>query len=207
LTKGEIVVTETDATLPLLDVIARRFSSRAFASTPLSHAVIETLLEAARWAPSYGNRQPSRFVVVRDPEVLRAVHEALTRGNAYAKVAPVLIAVCGNPEDGQIVTGREYYLMDAGLALENLLLQAVTLGLHAHPMGGFDEQVVRDALGVPAQLRVLALVAVGYPGNVADLDERTRERELRPRSRKDLDEIRAYDRWVPSFETDDASSA
>jgi nitroreductase len=186
----------TDASgRPLADIIGRRFSSRRFSPAPLPGDVIETLLEAARWAPSYGNRQPWRFIVARDPAVLEPVRDAFTRGNAYARSAPIIIALCGTPADGQIVDGKEYYLMDAGLALENLLLQAVDLDLHAHPMGGFDEQIVRGALTIPDHVRVLALVAVGYPGALDDLDERTRERELRPRSRRDIDEIRAYDRW------------
>jgi nitroreductase len=182
-------------TIPLLDAISRRRSSRAFAATPLGHDIVETLIEAARWAPSYGNRQSWRFVVVSDSPVLTRLHEALTRGNAYAKAGPVIIALCGDPDDGQIVDGKQYYLMDAGLALENLLLQAIGMGLHAHPMGGFDEAVVRDVLAIPDTVRVLALVVVGYPGRLEDLDERTLERELRERTRKPRDEIRSFDRW------------
>lgn len=178
------------------ELLARRWSSRRFASTPLPAATIETLIDAARWAPSYGNRQSWRFVVVSGPETLAAVHTALTRGNAYAKAAPVLIALCGNPDDGQIVEGKQYFLMDAGMALENLLLQAVALDLHAHPMGGFDETMVRDVLGIPEQVRVLALIAIGHPGRLEDLDERTRERELRQRTRKPHDDIRSFDRWA-----------
>jgi len=180
----------------VVDIIRQRASSRRFAATPVAPELIETLLEAARWAPSYGNRQPWRFVVVTAPDVLARVHEALTRGNAYARVAPVLLALAADPEDAQIVTGREYYLMDCGLALENLLLQATALGLHAHPMGGFDEEIVRAALDIPESVRVVALVAVGHPGRLEDLDERARERELRPRSRKALDELRAIDQWA-----------
>jgi nitroreductase len=179
----------------IIDAIRRRESSRRFAPTPVAPEEIELLIEASRWAPSYGNRQPWRFVIVRDPAVLARLHEALTRGNAYAKSAPVLIAVAANPLDGQIVDGREYYLMDGGLAVENLLLQAVALGLHAHPMGGFSEPIVRDVLGIPEDVRVLALIAVGHPGRLEDLDERTRERELRERTRKPLSEVCAYDRW------------
>lgn len=185
---------------PIHDLLSRRWSSRRFAPTPLPDTTVETLIEAARWAPSYGNRQPWRFVVVSDPTTHAALHAALTRGNAYAKAAPVLIALCSDPDDGQIVDGKQYYLMDAGMALENLLLQAVALDLHAHPMGGFDEAVVRDVLGVPAPVRVLALVAVGWPGRLEDLDERTRERELRERTRRSVDQIRSHDRW--SFEDD-----
>jgi nitroreductase len=180
----------------LHELLARRWSSRAFAPDPLPEGAIETLIDAARWAPSYGNRQPWRFVVVQDRERLAAVHGSLRRGNAYAKVAPALIALCGDPDDGQVVDGKYYYLMDAGLALENLLLQAVALGLHAHPMGGFDEAMVRDVLGIPEQVRVLALIAVGRPGRLEDLDERTRERELRERTRLPREAVCAYDSWT-----------
>ncbi|HEX5166334.1 MAG TPA: nitroreductase family protein [Thermomicrobiales bacterium] len=178
------------------ELLAQRWSSRRFAPDPLPDATIETLIEAARWAPSYGNRQPWRFVVAREPATLAALHGTLTRGNAYATVAPVLIALCGNPDNGQIKDGKQYYLMDAGMALENLLLQAVGLGLHAHPMGGFDEALVRDVLGIPETVHVLALIAVGRPGRLEDLDERTRERELRERTRKPAGAIRADERWA-----------
>jgi nitroreductase len=187
-----------NGTLPLADIIARRFSSRRFAPDPVAPELVTAVLEAARWAPSYGNRQSWRFVVVRDPAALERVHAALTRGNAYAKVAPVMIALCADPEDGQIVDGKQYYLMDGGLALENLLLQAVALDLHAHPMGGFDETMVRFALSIPEHVRVLCLTALGHPGRLEDLDERSMERELRPRTRKTLDEIVMEDEWTAS---------
>jgi nitroreductase len=193
---------------PLADIIVARHSTRAFSTDPVDDTLIESIVEAARWAPSYGNRQPTRYIVVREPETLAAVHEALRRGNGYAKRAPVLIAVCGVPGWGQIVDGREYYLLDAGLAIENLLLQAFHLGLVAHPMGGFDEGQVRAALRVPDGVRVLVLIAVGYRGSDDDLDERTREREARPRTRLPIDELRAWDRWpwTSHIEDDDGPS-
>jgi nitroreductase len=199
-----MVIPDQPATIHAL--IAQRWSSRRFAPDPLSDQEIETLIEAARWAPSYGNRQPWRFVVARADATLAALHAALTRGNAYATVAPVLIALCGNPDNGQIKDGKQYYLMDAGMALENLLLQAVALSLHAHPMGGFDEALVRDVLGTPDQIRVLALIAVGRPGRLEDLDERTRERELRERTRKPHDAIRADERWSFGDDIDEGKS-
>jgi nitroreductase len=196
-------MSDADTTYPIHELMAHRWSSRRFSSIPLPEDAVDTLIEAARWAPSYGNRQPWRFVVVRDPQVLSSVHAALTRGNAYAKAAPILIALCGDPDNGQIVEAKQYYLMDAGMALENLLLQAAALGLHAHPMGGFDETLVRDVLGIPEHVRVLAMIAVGQPGRLEDLDERTRERELRERTRRPNDEIRAFDRWNFRDETPD----
>jgi nitroreductase len=180
-----------------LDLFLKRRSPYSFSAQPVSEDVLDTLFEAARWAPSYGNRQPCRFVVARAPDVLERLRGTLTRGNQYARAAPVLVALAADPADAQIREGREYYLLDCGLALENLLLQATTLGLHAHPMGGFDEAGVRSVLAMPEQVRVVALIAIGYPGNPADLDDSTRERDQRERTRKPLDQVRAFDRWEP----------
>lgn len=180
----------------VLDLLARRRSSRAFSPRPLPEDVVESLVDAARWAPSYGNRQPWRFVVVQQREALERLHTTLTRGNAYAKVAPLLIAVCAHPDDGQTVDGKEYYLLDCGLALENLMLQAIGLGLHAHAMGGFSEHGAREALGIPSAVRVVALCVIGYPGDVAELDERNQAAEARPRVRFPVDDVRAWDSWT-----------
>lgn len=180
----------------VLDLIARRRSSRAFSSQPLPEAAVEALIDAARWAPSYGNRQSWRFVVVQQREALERLHTTLTRGNAYAKAAPLLVAVCAYPDDGQIVDGKEYYLLDCGLALENLMLQAIGMGLHAHAIGGFSEQGARDALGIPPAVRVVAICIIGYPGDVADLDERSQAAEERPRVRFPVDDVRAWDSWT-----------
>lgn len=179
----------------LLDVIERRASRYHFASRPVPDELLDILFDAARWAPSYGNRQPWRFVVARSAPVLAGLRDTLTRGNQYARAAPVLVALAADPADAQIRDGREYYLLDCGLALENLLLQAVAAGLHAHPMGGFDEAAVRQVLAMPDAVRVLVLIAIGYPGDPADLDADTRERDARPRARKPLGEVRTFDRW------------
>lgn len=184
---------------PSSDVVsplAERRSSRAFSPQPLPADTVSALIEAARWAPSYGNRQPWRFVVVQQQDALERLRATLTRGNAYAKAAPLLIAICAHPEDGQIVDGKEYYLLDCGMALENLMLQAIGMGLHAHALGGFSEAGAREALGIPEAVRVVCLVVIGYPGDIADLDERSQEREARPRVRLPLDTVLAHDGWT-----------
>ena len=77
----------------------------------------------------------------------------------------------------------------------SLLLQAFAMDLHAHSVGGFDEGKVRAAFGIPEDVRVLALVGIGHAGRLEDLDERTLERELRERTRKPREEVRAWERW------------
>lgn len=176
-------------------VIARRQSVRAFASDPLSDEVVSSLLEAGRWAPSSMNNQPWRFILVREPQALARVHAGLLEGNAWAKHAPALLIIAADPRDDVIAGDRLYYLFDCGLAVENILLQATDLGLASHPMAGFREEVIKEALGIPDASRVPVVIALGYPGRLEDLDAVTQEKELRPRTRKPLSEIVYVDGW------------
>lgn len=185
----------TSHQLALLPVIDRRESRRAIDPRPLEPGILRAILEAARQAPSCANNQPWRFVTVDDPAVLARVHEGLNAGNTWAKRAPVLIAVAANPADDLISNERPYYAFDCGLAVENLLLQATEFGLVCHPMAGFKEPVVKEALGIPDEVRILVVIALGYPGNLADLDEATQAKELSPRTRKGYDEIVFMNGW------------
>jgi len=177
-------------------VIGARQSLRAFSQRPVEAEKIERMLDAARWSPSCANRQPWRFVVVGvDAPSRAAVEEALDPGNAWAKRAPVLIAAGARREDAAAVESRDYYLLDTGMALMSLLYRAVDQGLLVHPMAGWKEGPLRAALGLPEDFTPAAVVAVGYAGKSGDLDEATRTKDGKPRTRKSLGEIAFRSRW------------
>jgi YbgC/YbaW family acyl-CoA thioester hydrolase len=177
-------------------IIATRRSLRAFSDRPVESAKIERLIEAVRWSPSNGNRQPWRLVIVEKGDPARAaVEEALDPGNAWAKKAPVLIVTGGQKVGGTVVETREYFLHDPGLALMSILYRAVDQGLLAHPMAGWKEAPLRTALALPDDVVPLAVVAVGYRGRHEDLDEATRRKDERPNVRKAIDEIAFRGRW------------
>lgn len=182
-------------------VIAARRSLRAFSPRPVEMEKIERMLEAARWSPSCANRQPWRFIVVAEDAPSRAsVEEALDAGNAWAKRAPVLIVAGARREDAAVVESREYFLLDTGLALMSLLCRAVDQGMLVHPMAGWKEGPLRAALGLPEDFTPAAVVAVGYEGKSADLDEATRKKDEKPRTRKPLGEVAFRSRWGEPFE-------
>ncbi len=180
----------------LLSALRERRSSRALSDDPVEDDLIVELIEAARWAPSSGNLQPWRFLIVRKPERLKLLHEALARGNAWMKKAPILVVVCANPTDDHIRDEKPYYLFDCGLAVENLILRATSLGLVAHPTIGWDEGIVKRNLDIPDPVRVVTIVAVAHPGNVEEMDEDLQRREKSPRARKPLEEIACWDEWT-----------
>ena len=183
---------------PVHDLIARRWSPRAFAEQPVEPEKIRSLFEAARWAPSSNNEQPWRFLVATRDQA--ADHDrlfaCLLEGNRkWAHRAPILIlSVAGlNFEDDGKPNRHAYH--DAGLALENLLLQATALGLAAHPMAGFDRDKARESCAIPRGFDPVAMIAVGYPGDSSLLPEYLREREFKPRERKPAEEFVFSSQW------------
>ncbi|GLY47958.1 nitroreductase family protein [Lentzea sp. NBRC 102530] len=171
------------------ELISARRSPRAFdASATVSDADLRVLLEAARWAPSHGNTQPARFVVGhRGSPTFDAIFETLTRGNrTWAFRASVLLIGCVmTADDRGDIPNVEFGL---GLAMENIALQAVDLGLITHMMGGFDKAAAASAFELPPDARPLVAMAVGRPGALSDLPEDLQAREQRERTRLPLSE-------------------
>lgn len=106
-----------------------------------------------------------------------------------------MLVVAGNPAEQDTRDGLPLFLLDCGFAIENLLLQATHLGLVNHPMAGWDERKVKDAIKIPDPFRVVALIAIGYLGELDDLDEATKAKELRPKTRKNFNEFVFVDSW------------
>jgi len=181
-------------------IITARRSRRAFSDRPVEPQKIERMVEAARWSPSCGNRQPWRFVIVGKDDPTRAALEgALDPGNGWAKKAPVLIVAGARKEDAALVESREYHHHDTGLATMSLLFRAVDQGLLVHPMAGWKESPLKEALSMPEGFRPISVVAVGYPGRSEDLDEGTRKKDERPRTRMEAGEIAFRGRWGEPF--------
>lgn len=181
------------AAAPLDDLIARRWSGRAFdASRQVSREQIVALMEAARWAPSCFGDEPWRFVVWDRNSNAEAWQEAfgcLVEWNQnWVKNAPVLILATANSifrKNGKPNPWGQY---DTGAASENLCLQAVSMGLMAHQMGGFDMDKARAVAGVPEAFACMAMIAVGYQTEESVLNDELRELELAARARVPLQE-------------------
>jgi nitroreductase len=175
--------------VPIHPPIAARWSPRAFdPDAVVTSEQLIALLEAARWAATWGHRQPVRFVVgLRGSETFGTVAGLLRRGNSYAHAAGALILVCA--DQGEDERTALYSAVDAGAAIANLSVEAVARGLIVHPMAGFDVDGAREAFQLPDELRPLAVVAVGSQGDYARVAPEIAERDGRPRERLPLDQI------------------
>jgi nitroreductase len=171
------------------DLVRRRWSPRSFADRPIEPGVLRSLFEAARWAPSAGNGQPWSFIIAdrfRDPAGFAQMLALLNPSNqTWAQHAPVLaIGVTQRVRD----EGKEarHALYDLGMAVENLVLQAVDLDVLAHQMAGFDFQRAREVYGIPVAHEAIVAIALGYQGHHSSLPEDLRAREAAERRRKPL---------------------
>ena len=172
------------ADAPIHDLIQKRWSPRAFDPAPLSRETLRSLFEAARWAPSSNNAQPWRYIVADTEEARARAAVVLTGHNPlWAPKAPVLVCVAAQTvaDDGQ---PNRHAWYDTGQATALLTVQATSMGLFAHQMGGFDAARAREVFALPEGVEPIAMMAIGRPGDAAALPDRLREREAAPRSRR-----------------------
>jgi nitroreductase len=141
--------------------IQRRRAYRSLEPVEISAAILGELIQAARLAPSCFNSQPARFVFIHDSAVLAEMKTAITKGNAWAHSASLIIAIFSRREDDCIIRDREYHQFDCGLAAAFLILRATELGLVAHPIAGFSPQRTREILGISEDDQVITLIIVG----------------------------------------------
>ena len=178
-----------------LEAIRKRCSLKTHLSgKELPWDMVETVLEAGRVAPSARNSQPWRFVVVQGKETVESlVNAAFFETGADARQASVLILICANPRDDMSLGGKDYYLFDAGMAVQNMLLAATDLGLATHTMISYDEAKVKKRLNIPDDVRIVAATPLAYPLE-SSYDKASKER-LSQRTRNDLKDIAYLNKW------------
>jgi len=179
-------------TYPIHDLIRRRWSPRAFSDRMVEPEKLQSLFEAARWAPSCFNDQPWRFIVCtkQNPEAHARLVGCLADANVpWAKNAPVLILSVAKAAFSHNDKPNRHALHDVGMAIENLIIQAMALGLWVHQMAGYDAAKARQVFAIPEGYEPVAAIAIGYEGDPQNLPDPLRERELGPRSRKPLSDL------------------
>lgn len=169
-----------------VELAEKRRSVRAYKPDDVPEDLLQTVLEAARLAPSAVNKQPWRFIVVRSETGRRAL------GAAYAREwfwkAPVVIAVCILPGEAwtRSFDGKNYAMVDGALAMDHLQLAAAELGLGTCWIGAFDPAAAREILNLPDGVEILGMTPLGFP----DVEPNPRVRSRRP-----LGESVLKERW------------
>lgn len=142
--------------------LEKRRAYRSLIEVNITDDIITSLGKAAQLMPSCFNKQPWRFVFVKDnPNLNRLKEEALNEGNKWAKDSSMIIAVFTKKDMDCVIKEREYYLFDTGMAVSAILLRATELNLVAHPIAGYSPEKVREILEIPEDYTVITLLIVG----------------------------------------------
>jgi len=179
--------TREEQSVNTYEAIAARRSIRRYKPDPVTEDKVARVLDAARLAPSWKNLQCWRFIVVRGETGKAGILSGFQDTNPGKKAitaAPVMIVLCADPQASGKMGDKDYYLVDCGIAMENLMLAATAEGLGTCWLGEFDETPVKTALGIPDAWRIVGMTPLGY----ADQDPK-------PRPRKTMEEIVFQEKW------------
>lgn len=175
---------------PVYPLIKMRWSPRAFSDKPVEKEKLQSLFEAARWAPSSMNEQPWRFIVGQKGEATwEKIHDSLVEFNQrWAIQAPVLVVNLAKKTFTYKGRDNTTFMYDTGQAVAFLIIEAVNQGLVAHQMGGFHAEKISELFGIPEDFLPISVTAIGYQGDPMQLPEDMIKPEFRERERRTLNE-------------------
>jgi nitroreductase len=184
--------------MKLSEAIMTRRSVRTYRDKPVEDEKLQAVLDAVRMAPSWANMQCWRMIVVKDRSTREKISDLSYVESYFAPkgyksnpskkalaAAPVVIVLCADPAQSGVLWDQNYYLVDAGIAAQNLMLAARGQGLGTVFVGVYDEEKLKKLLNIPASIRIIGLLPLGYP---------TEEKKDGPK-RKSLHEICFHEQW------------
>ncbi|MFX0050313.1 MAG: nitroreductase family protein [Candidatus Hodarchaeota archaeon] len=181
--------------MSLENLIRKRRAYRALEPIKISKEIIEKAATLSQLAPSCMNNQPWRFIFVHDPETLKDLLKALSRGNqVWNRNSTIIIAVFSKPDLDCVIgpkKDRTYYQFDTGMATAFMILYLTELDLVAHPMAGFDPVKAKEILRIPEEMELITLIGVGKKTNIIpeDFSENQKKTEFERPKRKPLSDF------------------
>jgi len=164
-----------EKTQDMFNIIKTRRSIRRYKPQEVPEEHLNRILEAARWAPSAINRQPWKFIVVRDREIKEKIGDASKFYfvlNRNVSEAPIIIVVCTKDN------AYKWATVDCAMASQNIMLEAHSLGLGSCFIGAFDEHKVKQILDLPDKMGIIALITIGYPDGQVETPPRIEKDEI-----------------------------
>jgi len=190
-----MIRSKTDTVLKEIKI---RRSPVSFSNELIPEADMNLLFEAARWAPSSYNQQPWRFIFAtrEDNDAYQRLFELLVPANQeWAVSAPVLMLSVAEIIPENRSKENRFAFHDLGMAVGNLLIQATSMGIYVHQMGGYDVEKARKDMLIPDRYEPAAMFALGYPGEVDSLPMELKRRELAKRTRNEISTFAFKNSW------------
>ena len=177
------MIDDREADMEFIELATKRYSVRSYKADPVEDDKLQSVLQAARLAPTAANRQAFRLIVIptksRESELLRIYNRS------WFMQAPVVICICAIPNEAWVRSdGKNYSDVDAAIVMDHLVLAATDLGLGTCWIGAFDPVAARELLGIPEQVDPVAFTPLGYPAD-----------QSRAKKRKNLDDLVKHNHW------------
>ena len=169
--------------MDIYDLIKRRKSVRSYLPRDVEEEKLERVLNAGRLAPSAGNRQEWRFIVVKDADTRKRL--AAASNHAFIAEAPVIIVCCAETDKHVMPCGLPSFPIDVAIAIDHITLAAVAEDLGTCWIGGFNAEKAKEVIGGPENVVVVELLPLGYPADPSTAQK----------NRKTLKEIVRYENW------------
>ena len=176
------------------DVVESRTSIRTYCDKDVEEDKVKYVLECARVAPSWANRQCWHFIVVRDKEKIKALSKT-SIVNRWLRKVPIIVVACGDSTSSGVNNDIDYFVVDVTIAMEHIILAATNVNLGSCWIAAFDEKKVKEVLEIPNRIRVVALTPLGYPAQKSGMSDKTIKLFARSKKRKNLNEIVRYEKW------------
>ena len=154
--------------MSLIDLILSRRSIRKYEKKEIPEEVLNQIFEAGQNAPSAANKQPIRFIILKEQEIKKNLSGTFSR---FLKDSPVVIVGCADVK--ALLTGK-WAVVDTTIAIQNMVIAAWALGVGSCWIGSFDEKKVKELLKIPERWKVVALLTFGYPS------EQPKQRKKKP---------------------------
>ncbi len=183
--------------MDLSTIIESRRAYRSLEKIDIKEDLIRTLARSASLSASCYNHQPWKFVFVYENAVLEELKTALSKGNAWAQNASMIIAVLSKANDDCVLDYRKYYLFDTGMATALLILKATELGYVAHPIAGYNPETVKGVIKSPDDMEIVTLIIFGKHKEEIDpvLSEKQRNDEIKRPQRKPFGEYACLNKY------------
>lgn len=178
--------------MELTHVLSLRKSVRDYSNKMVEPEKINKILESAILAPSWANKQCCRYVVVTEKSKIKKLGGLI---NSWIKNAPVVIVACADPKDSGSRNGMDYYLLDVGISMQQLILAATDLELGTCWIGGFTETKVKKILQIPDNIKVVAMTPVGYSKEKTSFTSKISKKIIGSDKRKAFNQIVHKEKW------------
>jgi nitroreductase len=180
--------------MEFVDVVKTRTSIRGYSDKPVEEEKLRYVLDCARRAPSWANKQCWRFVVVREKDTIKELAKHCLF-NRWIQTAPVVIVACADPSESGSHDDLPFYAVDVAIAVEHLILAATDVHLGTCWIGAFSEQKIKQQLEIPKRIRIITLIPLGYPSDKKGVIASITRALANGEKRKSLDEIVHYEHW------------